>query len=337
MKRALWIFGLLAVFLEAISAVPTAAQEKTGAKLQKVIFPLSSPGASFLPYFAAQKLGFYKEEGFDVEITFVSGRSLTAGLLSGDFQYVGSAALGEVGAILKGMKLKMVMAMTDRPAFDFVARPGIRSFQDLKGKTIGSGSFKGSQPDEVIRTVLKKNGLNPDTDVKIVFFGGTPERNTALRTGVVDATLLSDLPTLLAIDDGYVHLGFTGEFVRTIGADVMVTEDLIREKPEEVVRFLRATLKGLWFVRTKKAETIPLHMEFMKISDRKVSERLYENIIRNMTENGEIGEDLMKEVIENGKRVFQIPLEKVVRPSDVFDFTYVRRARQDLIAAKWKP
>jgi ABC-type nitrate/sulfonate/bicarbonate transport system substrate-binding protein len=306
-------------------------------KLQKIILPISSPGASFLTYYAAQKLGFYREEGFDVEIPIVSGRSLTAGLLGGDFQYVGSAAMGEVGAILKGMKLKMIMSLTDRPAFDFVARSGIRSFNDLKGKIIGSGSFMGSQPDEVIRGVLVKNGLNPDTDVKIVYIGGTPERNAALRAGIVDATLLSDLPTLLAIDDGYVNLGYTGDFMKIVGANVMVTDEHLRKKPEETVRFLRATLKGFWTLRVKKAEVVPLHMEFMKIPDRKTSERLYANAIRIMTENGEIREELMRELIENGKKLFKIGPEKEVKPSEVFDFTYIRRARQDLVAAQWKP
>jgi NitT/TauT family transport system substrate-binding protein len=336
MRLRVWIFVFLFLSFLGIPGGIGHAQEKPP-RTQKIIFPLSSPGASFLPYFAAKKLGFYKEEGFDVEITFVSGRSLTAGLLGGDFQYIGSAAMGEVGAILKGLKLKMIMSMTDRPSFDFVARPGIRSFKDLKGKVIGSGSFMGSQPDEVIRTMLLKNGLNPETDVKIVFLGGTPERNVALRAGVVDATLLSDLPTLLAIDDGYVNLGFTGDFMKTIGANVMVTEEHLRNKPEETVRFLKATLKGLWTIRTKKEESIPLHMEFMKIADRKISERLYANITRNLTGNGEVDEELMRAIIENGKTLFKVAPEKEIKPSEVFDFSYVRRARQELVAAQWKP
>jgi NitT/TauT family transport system substrate-binding protein len=329
--------GFLSVLVLSLLLSAPAAEEKTPQKLQAIRVPMASISGSFMPYVVAKKVGYFREEGFDVDLIRVLGRIVIPGLISGDFHYSGTAALGEIGSILKGLKIKHLMALTDRPSFDIVARPGINAFKDLKGKKIASGSFVGSQPDEVIRAVLVKNGLNPDTDVQLILVGATPERFGALKSGIVDSTLLSDAPSFIAQDEGYKKLAYTGDFVRSLGIGVMVTEERLRQRPDEVYRFIRATMKGLWFYRAKKKESVAMQMEFLKIKDPKMAERSYDFYLKGFTEYGVIDEELMRETIEYGKKIFKISPETEIKPSDVFDTTVVNRVRDELVTAKWRP
>jgi NitT/TauT family transport system substrate-binding protein len=321
----IWAFSL---------GISFAAEEK---KLQTLRVPVPSISGSVMPYVVAKKVGYYREEGFDVELIRVLGRIVIPGILSGDFHYTSSAALGEIGSILKGLKVKHLMALTDKPSFDLIARQGINSFSDLKGKKIGGGSFVGSQPDEVIRAVLVKNGLVPDKDVQIIMIGATPERFGALKSGIVDATLLSDASSFLSQDEGYKRLAYTGDFVRSLGMGVMVAEERLAQKPDEVHRFIRATMKGLWFYRNRKKESVAMQMEYLKITDPRLGEKSYDFYVKGFTEYGILDEQIMRDTIEYGKRIFKIPAEKEIKPSDVFDTSVVKRVRDELVAAKWKP
>jgi ABC-type nitrate/sulfonate/bicarbonate transport system substrate-binding protein len=329
-----WVFAL-GIFAVALSNGLT--QDKAPPKLQTLQVPIPSISGSVMPYVVAKKVGYYREEGFDVDLIRVLGRIVIPGILSGDFQYTSSAAILEIGAILKGLPIKHLMGLTDRPSFDFVARAGINSFNDLKGKKIGGGSSVGSQPDEVIRAVLVKNGLVPDKDVQIIMIGATPERFGALKSGIVDATLLSDMSSFIAQDDGYKKLAYTGDFVRSLGMGVMITEERLKEKPDEVHRFIRATMKGLWYYRARKKESVAMQMEYLKITDPKVGENSYDFYLKGFTEYGVLDEQIMRDTIEYGKRIFKIPPEKEIKPSDVFNTTVVTRVRDELVAAKWKP
>src|SRR3972149_12013887 len=86
-------------------------------------------------YFVAKEMGFYRDEGLDPEIIHVTSAIGLQALLAGDLQFVG-AGTTPINAALRGAKLKVVFVAVDRPEFDLYVNPKIRTFLDLKGKSV---------------------------------------------------------------------------------------------------------------------------------------------------------------------------------------------------------
>ena len=88
----------------------------------------------------AQKRGFLKEEGIDAEIIRVTGGASSAALSSGEVDYGTGMA---VGAEITGIPVKVVACYVPAPVLALVARPEIKSVQELSGKTVGVSAIGG--------------------------------------------------------------------------------------------------------------------------------------------------------------------------------------------------
>jgi NitT/TauT family transport system substrate-binding protein len=137
----------------------------------------------------AQTKDFFKEERIEAEIIRMNPNVATMALVSGDIDY--STLIGSViGANLKGAKLKMIACSQDRTPLSLVGKAAIKSVTELKGKTIGVGSY-GSTPDIIARMVVKHYGVDPETEIKMLALGSDSARLTALKEGVVDAIIVA--------------------------------------------------------------------------------------------------------------------------------------------------
>ncbi|MDH5257211.1 MAG: ABC transporter substrate-binding protein [Gammaproteobacteria bacterium] len=144
------------------------------------------------PVVIAQQKGFYKEVGLDAEIiSFTSGpivhQALAAGQL--DMAYIGSPPVYHWYS--RGLKSK-ILAKVNYGQAAVVARKdsGINNIKDLKGKKL-AGVKKGSGMDVLLRGYVlgEANGLNPDTDLRIV---PMPSGNMgpSVESGTVDAAFM---------------------------------------------------------------------------------------------------------------------------------------------------
>jgi ABC-type nitrate/sulfonate/bicarbonate transport system substrate-binding protein len=119
----------------------------------KVRIGVSNYNISNLTVGVAQTKDFFRQEGIDAEIIRMNPNVATMALVSGDVDY--STLVGSViGANLKGAKLKMVACSQDRTPLSLVGKATIKSMKELKGKTVGVGSY-GSTPDIIARLVVK--------------------------------------------------------------------------------------------------------------------------------------------------------------------------------------
>src|SRR2546428_1646035 len=108
-----------------------------GAQEEKVIISYSSRDFSVLPAHIALTKGFFKEEGLDP--VMVQMRPPVAGpaLMNGDIHY--TTTFGSMlNAIMQGMPARLLAVMTEKPPYYIVARPGINSVAELRGKKIAA-------------------------------------------------------------------------------------------------------------------------------------------------------------------------------------------------------
>src|SRR4029077_5423052 len=208
----------------------------------RVRIGVSNYNLSNLTVGVAQTKEFFKQEGIDAEIIRMNPNVATMALVSGDMDY--STLIGSViGANLKGAKLKMIICSQDRTPLALVGKPEFKSVKDLKGRTIGVGSY-GSTPDIVARMIVKHFGIDPDTEVKVLALGSDGARLAALKEGVVDVIIVAPPVDFEGQKMGFNILSRAGEVFRFPYNGLGTSVRKINENPDEVKRVLRALIKA---------------------------------------------------------------------------------------------
>jgi ABC-type nitrate/sulfonate/bicarbonate transport system substrate-binding protein len=313
---------VLTILLRA--AISTAAEEK-------VRIAISNFSASYISMYIANKRGYYAEEGMSVEIILMAGLTSTRALIGNSVE-LGSAS--NPTAAVQGAKLKILMVFNDKPPGMLIAQPGIKSVGELRGKRLG-GSTVGSLEYGWMKELLPKFGLQLEKDVTFVPVGSTSTRFTALRAGTIDASPLSPPSNFLAQDAGFPVLLRTADHLEDIQASIVATDERLARQGDLVRRFLHATVKGQRFYLANRQDGITAIMEFTRHKDRELMARVYDDHMKTVARDGTISERLQQIVIDRSKRLTGVTRD--VRPEEIFDFSYIRRAQLELTQSGWTP
>src|SRR5260370_30178404 len=107
------------------------------ATLTRLRIAAVNPLALYWDLYAASELGYFREQGIDLEILYTTSPTRSAQVVvSGD------AELGTVGAdtviesITKGADLRIVAGGGRQPNFTLMAQPTVQQYGDLRGKTL---------------------------------------------------------------------------------------------------------------------------------------------------------------------------------------------------------
>ena len=195
---------LVAVFAMIFAADLDAAD--------KVRIGVSNYNISNLTVGVAQTRGFFKQEGIDAEIIRMNPNVATMALVSADVDYstlIGSAIV----ANLKGARVKIIACSLDRTPLSLVSRADIKTVKEVKGKTIGVGSY-GSTPDIIARMVVKHHGIDPESEIKLLALGSDAARLTALKEGVIDVMIVAPPVDFEAKRMGFNIISRAGDIFR---------------------------------------------------------------------------------------------------------------------------
>src|SRR5262245_16591880 len=242
-------FFVLAIFVLALTAPASSHAEV-------VYIGISTPGLYELPTEIAQRKGFYRDEGLEVRKVVVRTNLQVAALIAGELDY--STVSGIIArASIPGLPVSGVMGWFDRSLPILLAKPGLNRLPEFKGRKIGVSSLA-SAPHIALREALAQAGMNPDRDVTALAIGGSGERLAALVAGTVDATPLDVAYVEKAEKLGLLSVIYFGDVVHTRLGGFGVSLDKIRKNPSQIVRVVRATLKGVRFIRDNKPETLSI-------------------------------------------------------------------------------
>ena len=162
-------------------------------------------------------------------------------LLAGSLDMCGTTLAHAVHSASLGQPVVVVAALCNKSSALVVQKDGpVKTVADLKGKKIGY--VPGTMHEILLRETLTRNGLSPDTDVKLVrvdFF----DMGLALARGGIDAFLSGEPFPTLAVDQGYGRIlsyPYYGESIGTINAGMLVTRETIEKHPEKVYELVKA-------------------------------------------------------------------------------------------------
>jgi NitT/TauT family transport system substrate-binding protein len=172
--------ALAAMAVTALSAAPAFAQ--------KITFTLNwVAGGDHAPYFYAQKMGWYKDAGLDVDIETGRGSAASAQKVGAGSSQLG---LSDMAGVLlfrgKGADLVGIMNVyaNSPQGLYWLKSSGIKSVKDLAGKKIGNPAGDGART--MWPALAKANGIDPNSVTWVNIDANA--KLGALKAKTIDAT-----------------------------------------------------------------------------------------------------------------------------------------------------
>lgn len=305
-------------------------------ELQKITISEPVRGILWAPVHLAKELGYFEEQGLDVDIVTVQGDVPTAPVLSGDAQFglFGPEMILGFNENMQGTKL--LMTATDKFPYSFVSNPEYSSIESLKG-TVVNGADSGSSPRQFVRSVLKSAGLNADSDASYIKIPNSGIIS-ALENKDISATYASPESRQLLLDSGAKMLLDMYEpesHKKILGSETyemyitFVTDKYIEENPEIVQKYVNAVYKATLWTNEHSVEEITEAIR-PSFSDNEYLERTIREIKDNeiFSETGEFSdsgfEAINKMAKEAGIIKDYVPREKVV------DDSFLKEAQKNI-------
>ncbi|MEX0802436.1 MAG: ABC transporter substrate-binding protein [Candidatus Binatia bacterium] len=224
-----------------ISLIASLCAMKSSFALETIRVAYPSMNTSVFCLLIAQKEGYLKEEGLDVQLLSIRGEIAIRTALAGEVHFFTNAG-SALAAGVRGVPVKIATVFQDKPGWDLIAHPDIKSVAQLRGKNIAVMSPEGSLAI-VAREILRKNDIDPSKDVNLVVMGGDEIRFPALQTKSIQATLFNTAMSIRAQKDGFTKLATASDYANLIEGGLATTNDKIKQNPEKTFRFIRAVLR----------------------------------------------------------------------------------------------
>lgn len=250
MKKYL-IIGLIIILIVIGVVTYFVTKDNTQiASLQKICLNEVTHSVFYAPQYVAITEGFMEEEGLEIEITTGQGadKVMTA-VLAGqsDIGFAGPEASIYVYNEGKEDYCQVFAQLTQKDGSFLVAREPTDNFswQDLKGKTIIPGR-KGGVPYMTFEYVLKKNGLNPQTDLVLddsikfdlmagAFTGGTADYVTLFEPTATMTEQAGKGYIVASVGEASGEIPYTAYFAK---------KSYIEENSDIIQKFTNAIYKG---------------------------------------------------------------------------------------------
>jgi NitT/TauT family transport system substrate-binding protein len=317
------IVYLRSFILEAFLAVTLvtwglSAVESHG-QTTKVLVSAPAKSLTWFPAFFAKEKGFYRDEGLDVDFVVMGPQLALQALVAGDVGY--TTALGStMRGAARGLPIRVVITICEKPHFALIARPGINSVAALKGKVLGVSSY-GASSYTMARAMLQHFKLDPSQDVKILAVGGGTNRLAALKAGSIDATLMEFPYNLMLEKEGFTRILFVGDLVPSPIAGFGATVERIQKRPDEIRRMVRATLRATKYVKSHREESAKSIAKWTGM-ETALAEGSYDLAAGTWSNSGIPDAGALNAAMLDVAR--ELKLEAPPEPSKIFDWSFVK-------------
>src|SRR5206468_10758334 len=160
------IKAVIFAFIILTGATTTNAQE-----LKKIKVGYPAIAYNQIHIWVAKDAGLFRKYGLDTEVIFFRGGQMaTQALVAGDPPIVNIGTVVQAG--LQGHDVVLIASSESAYHYSVVARPGISTVEQLKGKRLGVSGF-GSASHNAALILCKKFNLEPNKDVAVVVAGPT--------------------------------------------------------------------------------------------------------------------------------------------------------------------
>ena len=267
-----------------------------------------------LPVWVAQDARLFSKHGLNnVEVIFIqSGTLITMGVVSGELNFSGAGAASVVAARLKGGDVVLLACPVDADAVYLIARPGIKSAAELKGKTAAVTRL-GSTTHFYLRSALRYAGLDPQKDVKVLQLG--LDFSGALGAGQIDAAALPFNLALPYIRKGWPVLLDLSKTDFVYPASCVVSSRVfIKESPSVVDRFLRAYVESIHLIKTDPSFAVKVFSKQLRQPDPEIAKQTVQVYAELFKRVPTVTDGGIKAVLEELAESRPVPKEMMSQP-----------------------
>jgi NitT/TauT family transport system substrate-binding protein len=285
----------------------------------------SSISGAYTGIWVAHDAGFFAKEGLDDQIIFIpSATQLAQVLVAGDVDIASLGGGPAMAASLSGADLKVIGNNVNKLIFSLHTKPEVKSIDELRGKRIAVSRF-GSAADIAARHALRKFNLDPQKDVILMQLGTMSNMFGALKSGAVEASMVSPPTQFMSEKVGFKELvSVTDMDLAYPNPAMAVAGELIRKKPDLIDRFMRAYVRAIHRARIDKESTVKTLAKYTTITDTVLLNRTYEFYLSKVLERAPyINMQGMQNALDDVART--VPAAKNAKPEQFVDLRFLDR------------
>lgn len=251
-------------------ATPALAQERI-----RIAWAGASPANSAIWIMQEKKL--LQRQGLEPEIISISASPIVSqALLAGEIDVSATSVGTLVSSRLAGADMVMILGVVRTFVDHIITTQSITSPEQLKGK-VGGVNRISSASDTGLRFALRRLGIDPERDAKIITAGGNPERFAALSKGVIQFTIIPEPYVQQALKLGFRDLFDIGSLKIPFWWNAVLSrESIVKAKRPVMLKFARAMIEAIHFNKTNKEEAKAIWSRNLRISDPEGLERAYQ-------------------------------------------------------------
>ena len=269
----------------AIATTLLAAAGAAVAQGPRPLEVIAFGGGGNWPIWAAQEKGLFAKNGIAMKLSFTPNSvEQIRNLMNGTYD-LGTTAYDNVVAYQEGQGETELSTQPDLFAFmggysgslRFVTQPNIKTYADLKGKTVGVDAATTGFAF-LLYKFAAMNGLSP-ADYKVERLGGTPARVQAMMEGRIAGTMITSPSEILPESKGYTRLGDTtptfGPYQASIG---VARSSWAAKNGDQLVAFIRSYVAAMDWLQepANKDEAVAIYMKYITSAPRPAAQKAYE-------------------------------------------------------------
>lgn len=308
------ILSLLALFA-LLTTGSASAQEKL-----RFAWAGFSPTNS--PIWVIQDRKLLEKMGVTPEIIAINASpTVLQALLANEIDAASISVTTLTSSRLAGADTVMIVGVVPTFVDHIVSLSSIIKVEQLKGRIAGVNRL-GSTSDLGLRLALKKLGVDPEKDVKIIPVGGNPERFAALSKGLIQFTIMPE-PFLTQAE----KLGFRNFYnvsdlkIPFWWNGILSRESIVKSKRPLMLKLVRAMVEAIHIIKSEKEYTKALFKKHLGVADPEGLERAYQDYSNIFPEVPYPGADGVKTMLDD--MAAKIPKAATADPKTYVDLSLV--------------
>ena len=270
-----WFHAFASLRILATGFVMLLMLQKPGLGADKVRVGFSALSTTHGVLWVADVGGLLAKNGISAEIIYMpaANQALVAGEM--DFGQMTGSYMSY--ARLQGADPVMIAGAQNVLDDQLIARPNIKTVEELKGKRIGVNRF-GAASHIRLLAVLPRYGLS-ERDVTLLQMGDTPERVVALVSGAIDATLITPPDHLQGVRAGMkVLLNLKELNISYQGTGLVTTQRVVAKRRDLAIRFVKSYVEAIHLLKTNPEVSKRAFAKYQKLRDAKRLEESYQTL-----------------------------------------------------------
>jgi NitT/TauT family transport system substrate-binding protein len=248
---------------------PGVAQEKL-----RLAWAGFSPTNS--PIWTIEEKKLLQKQGVEPEIIAINASpTVLQALLAGEIDAASISVTTLTSSRLAGADTVMIVGVVPTFVDHIISIGSITKVEQLKGKTGGVNRL-GSTSDLGLRLALRKLGIDPEKDAKIIPVGGNPERFAALSKGLTQFTIMPEPFLTQAERLGFRNLYNVSELkIPFWWNGILTREHILKTKRPLMLKLARAMVEAIHIIKTDKEYAKMLFKKNLGVADPEGLERAY--------------------------------------------------------------